>query len=180
MCELFCMSSRLPTVATFTLDRFAARGGLDGRTIDGWGLAFYDGTDLRLYREPEPARDSLWLQYVGRRHLPARILLDFLQDRGRSNQSLNSTHRLVLLELVEFPGLGKIDLGYDHRCGLINGWLDKMEPPAQDASGKHKKRDQPPAMVSACKCLNWRKLFHKVMVTKRDILPGWLYSPDYR
>jgi glutamine amidotransferase len=52
MCELFCLSSRLPTAATFSLHRFAARSGQDGHTVDGWGLAFYDGRDLRLYREP--------------------------------------------------------------------------------------------------------------------------------
>lgn len=91
MCELFCMSSRQPTVATFTLDRFAARGGLDGRTIDGWGLAFYNAADLRLYREPEPARDSLWLQYVQRRHLPARILLSHIRHATRGAVTLANT-----------------------------------------------------------------------------------------
>lgn len=58
MCELFGFSSRLPTVVSFSLTRFVERGGLGGMTLDGWGLAYYDGHDLRLYREPEPARDS--------------------------------------------------------------------------------------------------------------------------
>ncbi|MFO1409442.1 MAG: class II glutamine amidotransferase [Steroidobacteraceae bacterium] len=75
MCELFAMSSRRPTVATITLERFAARGGLDGRTIDGWGLALYDGPEVRLYREPEPARGSPWLQYVQGRRLPTQLLI---------------------------------------------------------------------------------------------------------
>ena len=58
MCELFGLSSRTPTAVAFSLERFAQRGGLHGRTLDGWGLAFYDGSDIRLFREPEPARTA--------------------------------------------------------------------------------------------------------------------------
>jgi predicted glutamine amidotransferase len=79
MCELFCLSSRLPTVASFSLDRFAARGAPGGRTVDGWGLAFYEGRDLRLYREPEPAGDSPWLAFIAGRRLPSRLVLSHIR-----------------------------------------------------------------------------------------------------
>ncbi len=36
----------------FSLRRFADRGGGKG-SIDGWGLAFRDGRDIRLYKEPD-------------------------------------------------------------------------------------------------------------------------------
>ncbi|MFI4999193.1 MAG: class II glutamine amidotransferase, partial [Reyranellales bacterium] len=52
MCELFCLSSRLPTRATFSLRAFADRGGPGGRSVDGWGVALHDGRDVRLYKEP--------------------------------------------------------------------------------------------------------------------------------
>lgn len=71
MCELFALSSRVPTTVSFSLQRFAQRGGLQGKTLDGWGLAYYDGRDLRLYREPEPARDSVWLPFIGSRQAPS-------------------------------------------------------------------------------------------------------------
>jgi glutamine amidotransferase len=57
VCELFSLSSRLPTRATFSLDRFARRGGASG-PIAGWGIAFHERRDWRLYKEPEPAADS--------------------------------------------------------------------------------------------------------------------------
>ena len=91
MCELFCLSSRQPTVATFSLERFAARGGLAGHTIDGWGLALYDDADLRLYREPEPARDSRWLQFVQGRRLPSRLLISHIRHATRGGVRLANT-----------------------------------------------------------------------------------------
>jgi predicted glutamine amidotransferase len=95
MCELFGMSSHQATVATFTFERFAARGGLAGKTIDGWGLALYDGADVRLYREPEPALDSDWLRYVQRRHLPSRLLLSHIRHATRGAVTLANTQPFV-------------------------------------------------------------------------------------
>jgi glutamine amidotransferase len=91
MCELFGMSTQLPTVATITLERFAARGGLAGHTIDGWGLALYDGLDLRLYREPEPSRHSAWLRYVQQRRLSATLLISHIRHATRGAVNLANT-----------------------------------------------------------------------------------------
>ncbi|MEJ2377660.1 MAG: class II glutamine amidotransferase [Pseudolabrys sp.] len=64
MCELFSLASRLPTVATFSLQTFAQHGGGKGWSVDGWGLAVYADRDARLYKEPEPAVDSEWLRFI--------------------------------------------------------------------------------------------------------------------
>jgi predicted glutamine amidotransferase len=45
MCELFCLSSRHLTRATFSLRHFAAHGAPNTRNIDSWGVAFHDGRD---------------------------------------------------------------------------------------------------------------------------------------
>lgn len=57
MCELLALSSSQPARLTFSLHTLAARGGLLGRSHDGWGVAFYEGLDVALYREPRPAAD---------------------------------------------------------------------------------------------------------------------------
>ena len=64
MCELFCFSSRRPTRTTFSLRHFAAHGAPNTRNIDGWGVAFHDGRDVRLFKEPEPAGDSVLLGFI--------------------------------------------------------------------------------------------------------------------
>ena len=61
MCELFGLTSRRPTRATFLSDTFAGRGARGRTTIDGWGIALHDGRDVRIYKEPELAGDSAWI-----------------------------------------------------------------------------------------------------------------------
>ncbi|HYL02694.1 MAG TPA: class II glutamine amidotransferase [Steroidobacteraceae bacterium] len=95
MCELFCLSSHLPTVATISLQRFAERGGLDHWLIDGWGLALFEGNDVRLYREPEPARDSAWLQFIQSRRIPTRILISHIRHATRGRIALANTQPFV-------------------------------------------------------------------------------------
>ena len=74
MCELLCLSSRLPTRTTFSLRHFAAHGAPNTRNIDGWGVAFHDGRDVRLFKEPEPAGDSVLLGFI-EHHLQSTQLL---------------------------------------------------------------------------------------------------------
>lgn len=95
MCELFCFSSRLPTVATITLQRFAERGGLNRRTVDGWGLALFDGRDLRLYREPEPARDSAWIDFIQSRRIATCLLISHIRHATRGAITLANTQPFV-------------------------------------------------------------------------------------
>jgi glutamine amidotransferase len=54
MCELFAMSSRLPTEVRSSLEAFARHGGLEGPHKDGWGLAYCADEDVRLIKESEP------------------------------------------------------------------------------------------------------------------------------
>ena len=91
MCELFGLSSRIPTVATISLQRFAEHGGLTGRLVDGWGLALFDGRDLRLYREPVPARDDPWLRFIESRRVPSRILISHIRHATRGEVKLANT-----------------------------------------------------------------------------------------
>jgi predicted glutamine amidotransferase len=91
MCELFCLSGRRATVVSFTLEAFARRGGLHGRNVDGWGLAYYDDRDVRLYREPEPAGDSSWLSFVQRRRIASTLVLSHIRHATRGGISLANT-----------------------------------------------------------------------------------------
>ncbi len=95
MCELFCLSSRLPTRATISLQAFAARGGVQTRNIDGWGLAFHDGRDVRLYKEPEPAGDSAWLRFIQERGLSSRLLISHVRHATQGGISLANTQPFV-------------------------------------------------------------------------------------
>jgi predicted glutamine amidotransferase len=94
VCELFCLSSRLPTRATFSLEKFANHGGVGG-PIDGWGIAFHEGRDVRLYKEPEPAADSSWLRFIRQRELASPLVLSHIRRATRGPISLANTQPFV-------------------------------------------------------------------------------------
>ncbi|MFP4063725.1 MAG: class II glutamine amidotransferase [Halochromatium sp.] len=73
MCELFAMSSRAPATLGFSLERLARHGGAEGPHRDGWGLAFYEGADCLLLREPRPASESPLMQFMERQGLRTKL-----------------------------------------------------------------------------------------------------------
>ena len=91
MCELFALSSRTPANVNFSLDIFARHGGFGGRMVDGWGLAFYDGGDVRLYREPEPAGQSDWVSFIEQRRQRTSLVLSHIRRATQGAVSLSNT-----------------------------------------------------------------------------------------
>jgi predicted glutamine amidotransferase len=91
MCELFAMSSRVPATLGFSLERLARRGGADGPHRDGWGLAFYEGPDCLLLREPRPASESPLMQFMERQGLRTRMALSHVRLATFGDRSLRNT-----------------------------------------------------------------------------------------
>jgi predicted glutamine amidotransferase len=92
VCELLAMSSRAPTGLSLSMRRLASRGAPGGKLADGWGVACYDGFDARLVREPEPAGDSAWLDWVidaGRPH--SRIVIAHIRHMTQGRIALANT-----------------------------------------------------------------------------------------
>lgn len=95
MCELFCLSSSLPTRTTFSLRIFASHGAPNAIAVDGWGVALYDGADVRLYKEPEPAADSVWLKFVEERRLASKLLVSHIRHALTGDISFSNTQPFV-------------------------------------------------------------------------------------
>ncbi|HEU4644615.1 MAG TPA: class II glutamine amidotransferase, partial [Burkholderiales bacterium] len=64
MCELFALSARQAANVRFSLEEFSRHGGLAGPHNDGWGIAWYEGADVRLVKEPSAASDSACLDFI--------------------------------------------------------------------------------------------------------------------
>ncbi len=96
MCELFAISSRSLTRVSFSLGRLADRGTPGGSLSDGWGVACYDGRDVRVMREPEPAGGSPWLEHAleaGRPH--SRLVIAHIRHATRGGICLANTQPFV-------------------------------------------------------------------------------------
>jgi predicted glutamine amidotransferase len=85
MCELFCLSSGQPTTVSFSLERLARHGALGQANVDGWGLAFYDDKDVRLYKEPEPAGESAWLTFILERDVECALAISHIRRASQGD-----------------------------------------------------------------------------------------------
>jgi predicted glutamine amidotransferase len=64
VCELFGVSSSEPVQVKYSLHAFAEHGGLIHPNKSGWGLAYHEGKDALLIKEPEPASDSPFVRFI--------------------------------------------------------------------------------------------------------------------
>ncbi len=64
MCELFGMSSNREATISLSLMQLAEHGGLSAPHRDGWGIAYYEGTDVRLIKDAGAAADSDWISFI--------------------------------------------------------------------------------------------------------------------
>ena len=64
MCELFAMSTRLPSAITLSLEEFSRHGGQTGPHKEGWGIAWYEHGDLHLLKEATSASNSKTMQFI--------------------------------------------------------------------------------------------------------------------
>ena len=90
MCELFAMSSRLPTEVRFSLETFSSRGGLAGRNKDGWGLAYYVDGDVRLVKEPEPAAGSACVRFMQEHPFASSMVVSHIRKATRGTPAMKN------------------------------------------------------------------------------------------
>ena len=95
MCELFAMSSQLPTSISFSLETLARRGGAEGPHRDGWGIAFYEGRDVLLLREPCSASESEWVPHIEQHGPPSEQVILHLRLATNGEASLQNTQPYV-------------------------------------------------------------------------------------
>ena len=58
MCELFVMSSSHPATVTYSMREFARHGGFTADHADGWGIAYLQDRDVRVFRDVDAAAES--------------------------------------------------------------------------------------------------------------------------
>jgi predicted glutamine amidotransferase len=91
MCELLALSSAQPARLTFSLRALASRGGLAGPTHDGWGVGFYQGLDVALFREPAAAADSALVRHLESQGPATGLAVSHIRHATRGPISLANT-----------------------------------------------------------------------------------------
>lgn len=95
MCELLALSTSQPARLTFSLHTLASRGGAIGTTHDGWGVAFYQGEDVALFREPLAAGGSPLVRYLETQGPSTHLAISHIRHATRGDVSFQNTQPFV-------------------------------------------------------------------------------------
>lgn len=95
MCELLALSTSQPARLTFSLRTLASRGGATGNTHDGWGVAFYQGEDVALFREPLAASESALVQYLETQGPPTHLVISHIRHATQGSVQFENTQPFV-------------------------------------------------------------------------------------
>ena len=124
MCELFAMSSRMPTTVGFSLESLARRGGAEGPHRDGWGVGYYSGRDVLLLREPVAASESELVQHIEQYGPPSELVISHIRLATRGERALQNTQPFMR------------ELGGRSHLFAHNGELDGLAR-LQASGGRH-------------------------------------------
>ena len=90
MCQLLAMNSKHPADIGFSFAGFRARGGLTDDHIDGFGVAYFEPTGLRLYCDNRSAMESPLAELVSQTRTKATTTL--VHIRKSDDQLLSNAH----------------------------------------------------------------------------------------
>lgn len=92
MCELLGMNSSVPTDISFSLKALAKRGGGDSPHRDGWGIAFYNGPDIQIFRDPACIADSAIAALLQQHPIPSETVIAHIRHANVGDVCLPNTH----------------------------------------------------------------------------------------
>lgn len=92
MCELLGMSANVPTDIVFSFTGLMQRGGATGPHRDGWGIGFYEGRGLRLFRDPEPSVDSRIAELIQNYPIKSTNVIGHVREANVGGINLANTH----------------------------------------------------------------------------------------
>lgn len=135
MCELLAMSSSQPARLTFSLRALASRGGLAGNTHDGWGVAFYQGKDVALFREPAAAGDSALVRYLESQGPSTNLAISHIRRATHGAVQLSNTQPFAR----ELGGRTHVFAHNGHLPGIVNSAVLALGPyrPVGETDSEH-------------------------------------------
>jgi glutamine amidotransferase len=95
MCQLFGLSCNSPSAVTFSFAGLSARGGRTGEHADGFGLAFHDGVDCRLFIDEGRASDAPLADFLRSHPIRSRTVLAHIRKATQGPVQLANCHPFV-------------------------------------------------------------------------------------
>lgn len=138
MCELLGMSANVPTDIVFSFTGLMQRGGGAGPHADGWGIGFYEGRGVRVFRDPEPSVSSRIAELIQNYPIKSTNVIGHIRQANVGEVNLANTHPFVR------------ELWGENWCFAHNGQLDRFTP----ESGIHQPIGTTDSEACFCTMLN--------------------------
>ena len=99
MCQLLGLNCKNPTDATFSFSGFAQRAGVTDHHADGWGIAFFEGSEqdrgLRHFIDHLPASTSPVAELIRRYPIKSRNVISHIRKATQGKVALENCHPFV-------------------------------------------------------------------------------------
>lgn len=91
MCELLGLSSNLRAAVSLSLARLAEHARPPGLSGDGCGVAYYEGADARLIKDPVAAVDSDWIGFLEHHEVRSSIVMAHIRHATMGERAYRNT-----------------------------------------------------------------------------------------
>ncbi|UKH22191.1 class II glutamine amidotransferase [Actinobacillus pleuropneumoniae] len=95
MCQLLGMNCNTPTDITFSFEGFRRRAGVTDQHTDGFGIAFFEGKGVRIFRDNRPGASSPMADLVGQYHIKSFNVIAHIRKATRGDINLENTHPFI-------------------------------------------------------------------------------------
>ncbi|WP_301099086.1 class II glutamine amidotransferase [Otariodibacter sp.] len=95
MCQLLGMNCNTPTDITFSFEGFRKRGGLVDCHKDGFGIAFFEGKGVRIFRDNQPGASSPIADLVSQYRIKSYNVIAHIRKATKGEINLENTHPFI-------------------------------------------------------------------------------------
>ncbi|AUI65773.1 MULTISPECIES: class II glutamine amidotransferase [Glaesserella] len=95
MCQLLGMNCNTPTDITFSFEGFRRRAGLTDHHTDGFGIAFFEGKGVRIFRDNRPGASSPMADLVSQYRIKSYNVIAHIRKATRGDINLENTHPFI-------------------------------------------------------------------------------------
>jgi glutamine amidotransferase len=92
MCQLLGLSSSDPIRLTFSWESFVMRSSQQRGNPDGWGVAYFEGADAMVLREPSPASKSPMVKFLTSHAPRSKLIISHVRRATHGEVNLANTH----------------------------------------------------------------------------------------
>lgn len=95
MCQLLGMNCNTPTDISFSFEGFCRRAGLTDNHSDGFGIAFFEGKGIRVFRDNHAASFSPMAEYVKNYRIKSFNVIAHIRKATQGEVNIENTHPFI-------------------------------------------------------------------------------------